>query len=128
MILALPNIKILAAHTCVYFETFSKDVGPVAVGLSSVHHPSSFPSSAQWTGRNTAAYLCDMNEDMNGIIMLKTIEGTDQDYAGHHEAEQANRDDDAGDETVHSIEVLHVRVPPPIMLPPQLIVASVYRI
>ena len=35
------------------------NIEPVAVGLSPMHHPSSFPSSAQRTGWDAAAYLCN---------------------------------------------------------------------
>ena len=77
-------------------------------------------------------HICAIMNEGGEIVMLnlitKTVEGPNQDYAGHHEAEQAERDDNAGDETVPPVEVLHVRVPPPIMLPPHLIVASVYLV
>jgi len=73
---------------------------PVAVGLSPMHHPSSFPSSAQRTGWDAAAY---------------------QDYAGHHEAKQADRDDDARDQIVPRVKLLLALLPRSITIPLMLI-------
>ena len=58
----------------------------------------------------------------------KSVEGTNQDYAGHHEAKQADRDDDARDQIVPRIELLLALLPRSITIPLMLIPVPIYLI
>ena len=71
-----------------------------------MHHSSSFLSSTEWTGRHAAAYLCD-DERIgwdHGFDKQELKLDANQDYAGHHEAKQTDRDDGAPDHTGLPVE------------------------
>jgi len=54
----------------------------------------------------TQQHICAMMNKEGEIMVLKSksVETTDQDYAGHHEAKQTDRDDGAPDHTGLPVE------------------------